>query len=124
VWLGADKAGCKQVATGGEGMFDDFNYRRYRVHADVREVKVDRRMKWYGVVTVVHDRNAQALSFEDRLFDWPGAARRYAVQRVRELIDAYVAGDLSALDASPSSARSRPAPEYPPGAFGDTVTHL
>ena len=58
MWLGADKARCKQVAHSGEGMFDDFNYRRYRVHADVREVKVDRGMKWYGVVTVAHDRNA------------------------------------------------------------------
>jgi len=105
-------------------MFGDFKYRDYLVRPDVLERKHDRRIKWYGVVVIVRERKKCTLSFEDRLFDWPAGARRHAVQRARQLIDAYLAGDSSALVSSPTIPRSRPAPDYPPGGFDDPITQF
>jgi hypothetical protein len=68
-------------------MFDDFTYKDYHVRAGVRQSRTDRQGRWYGIVWLVNDSRRDTYALEDRLFDWPAGARRYAVYQAKVLID-------------------------------------
>jgi len=78
-------------------MFDEFAYRDFNVRAGVRQSQVGG-AGWYGIVCLAHESEETTFSLMDRLFDWPGAARRHAAIYARQLIDLRLDGPARRAD--------------------------
>jgi hypothetical protein len=83
-------------------MFDEFAYRNFQVRAGVRQSHTVG-AGWYGIVCLAHDSEETTFSLMDRVFDWPGAARRHAAHYAKQLIDLRLDGPAQRAD---SAARS------------------
>lgn len=78
-------------------MFDEFAYRDFHVRAGVRPSQTGG-AGWYGIICLAQDSQETTFSLMDRLFDWPGAARRHAAHYARQLIDLRLDGPAPRKD--------------------------
>jgi hypothetical protein len=100
-------------------MGESFRYRGFDVQLEVWESRKDHRIRWLCGATFVKNGLGYAASFSDRLFDWPGEARRYAEARAKQSLDSYAAGDTDVL-GTPVSGHDSYQPQSPLGPFSDS----
>lgn len=84
-------------------MFDEFAYRDFQVRAGVRQSQTGG-AGWYGIVCLAQDSQETTFSLMDRVFDWPGAARRHAAHYARQLIDLRLDGPAHRTESAVRSS--------------------
>lgn len=106
-------------------MFWEFSYKGYLVNPESWEHRTKRRIRWFGAITLIRGGRSHTITLEEKLFDWPKEARACAATRAKQIIDAYVAGGVGAIDPmSLGESPARPTPNYPRGSFSDSVSRF
>jgi hypothetical protein len=115
----------RKTVVSGKLMNWNFSHKGFLVCPEAWARRGDSGIRWFGAITLSKEGQTHAITLDDKLFDWPSNARRYAGEYAKQLIDAYVRRGAVAPDPMKIGLSSaRPRRTYPPGPFEDVTSQF